>query len=145
MKVSISFRSFVVLMVLVGCSGVNSQAQATLPLVPGSPTPRTGEPLDVELIYISASGPMPGALRRKAGRFIVAVTNTNPNTMDAGFVIEPAAVGDLKLSKAPLLKLGGQVVSDQSHRSAALFDAPAGAFDLKDATTGKIICKFLLE
>jgi hypothetical protein len=97
------------------------------------------------LVYVSPSGVMPAILHRKVGRFVLSVTNTNPSTINMGLVIEPEAVGDLKFSAAPLLKLGGKVVSDQSHRTAALVDVPVGAFDLKDATTGKIICKLLFD
>jgi hypothetical protein len=142
---SMSCRSFVALMVLAGSIGLRLQAQATLPLVPGSPAPRTGEHLDVVLIYVSPSNVMPAILHRTAGRFVLSVTNSNTTTMNAGLVIEPEAVGALKLSASPLFKLGGKAVSDQSHRSAALLDLPVGEFDLKDATTGRILCKLVFD
>jgi hypothetical protein len=59
--------------------------------------------------------------------------------------VDPAAVGDLKLGPNPLLRVGAKGVSDGKHRSAALFNATAGAFDLKDAKTGKVVCQFTFE
>jgi hypothetical protein len=131
------------------CGAPQGHAQAramTLPLVPGSPVPNQGEQLPVELIEIGPNGvTMPKAIHRMAGRFILVVSNANQSTIETGVVIEPAAVGDLKLSATPLLKLGGRAVSDASHRSAALFAGTVGSFDLKDAVTGKILGKVILH
>jgi hypothetical protein len=146
MKIS---QSLMLIGVAAFCGAPQGHAQAratTLPLVPGSPAPNQGEQLPVELIEIGANGAMmPQALHRMAGRFVLVVSNANQGTVDAGVVIEPAAIGDLKLSASPLLKLGGKAVSDGSHRSAGLFAGAAGTFDLKDAVTGKILGKVVLH
>ena len=122
------------------------QAQPDLiQLVPGSPALNKGETLPMELVEMRPAGVVPGTIHRKAGRFLLIVSNLNPSTVNAGFVIDPAAVGDLKLGATPLLSLGGKAVSDQKSRSAGVFQGNAGSFDLKDAATGKILCKILLE
>ena len=147
MKIFSSLSFVVVFVAFCGAPQGQAQARATsLPLVPGSSAPNQGEQLPIELVEIGATGVMmPQALHRTAGRFILAVSNANQSTMETGVVIEPAAIGDLKLSATPLLKLGGRAVSDTSHRSAALFGGAVGAFDVKDAVTGKILGKVILQ
>jgi len=119
--------------------------QSSLPLVPGSPAPESGERLEIEQVEVNRFGALPREIHRKAGRFLLLMTNRSQDSQEAGFVVDPAGVGDLKLGQNPLLRLGAKSASDGKHRSAALFDATAGSFDLKDAKTGKVVCRFTFE
>ena len=120
-------------------------AQSSISLSPTSPPPSKGESLEVEVIEIHRGGAVPAEIHRKKGRFLLLVINRNSVNPDAAFVLDPGAIGDGKLGPAPLLQVGGARVNDSRHRSASLFAAPAGEFDLKYADSGKAVCKIVIE
>jgi hypothetical protein len=135
------------LILLLSCLCVErlTHAQNTIPLVPGSPTPNQGERLEVEQIEVRRGGATPAEIHRNNGRFLLVVINHAGSIAPAGFVIESSSIGNLKLGPNPLLRLGSLASSDTKHRSAALFDAQPGSFDLKNAGTGEVIGKILID
>jgi hypothetical protein len=127
------------------CAGGLSRGQNSIPLFPGSPRPNAGERLEVEQLEIRKFGAIPNEIHRKTGRFLLVLANHGGAASTAGFLVESSLIGDLKLGPNPLLHIGGAAASDAKHRGAALFDAPPGSYDLKDAATGKIICKIIID
>lgn len=98
------------------------------------------KPLEVEVVEINRFGATPAQIQRHPGLFILAVVNRSPDPQ-ASFVVDPAEAGEGHLSPQPLLRIDGQKADPRRHRATTLFLAPAGAFDLKSAATGKILCK----
>jgi len=64
---------------------------------------------------------------------------------DAAFIVEQTHGDETVLNSPPHLRIGGSGANDYRHRSAALFDAPAGDFELKYADTGEIVCHIKID
>jgi len=132
---------FVVFLTLTALAAASDK----IPLDPRSPQPASGEHLEVERIEIQKAGAIPATIHRRPGRFFLLVVNRNEANRDAAFVVDPASIGDMTLGPNPLLRLGGPGLNDYKHRSASIFVAPVGEFDLKYADTGKIVCHISID
>ncbi len=124
---------------------ITATASDTIALDPRSPVPAAGEHLQVEQIEVGDNAASPSSLRRKAGRFVLVITNRSRLNADAAFVIDPSSVGDGVVGPSPLLRMGGTHNSDYRRRSASLFDASVGSYDLKFAGSGKILCHIQID
>jgi hypothetical protein len=120
------------------------QAQREVPLPPSFQKPGASQPLEVEVVEIRRLGAIPSEIHRHPGKFLLLLINKSGDD-SASFVIDPGAIGEGKVGPSPLVQLGGTGLSDHKHRSAGVFEGPAGAFDLKSAATGHIVCKIEIE
>lgn len=124
-----------------------ARGQDSVPLYPGSPQPNPGEKLEVERVEIRRLGAIPREIHRQPGRFILLIVNQNSTDSDAAFVVDAATpAGTVNTPPVShLLQLGGPAGNDVKHRSASLFDAPAGEFELKYAVSGQVICQIKID
>ncbi len=132
-------------LILLSIFAVPGKPADVIPLDPRSLLLAANETLEVEQVEVTKGGANPALLTRPAGRFILVVINRNETDQAAGFVIDPAAVGNLKLGLNPLLQVGGARLMDRKHRAASLFAGAPGEYDLKYADSGLIVCHITIN
>ncbi len=102
----------------------------------------SGKGLEVELIEVRRLMAIPNRIQRHAGKFILMVRNEDRTNFDEAFVLDSSSVGDGVVGPSPLARFGGKGLTDGKNRSSILIDGQPGEWDLKSASTGKILCHF---
>jgi hypothetical protein len=99
--------------------------------------------LEVEIVEAHNGIAMPSEIHRKAGKFVLAVANRSQDPA-AWFVVDAAPAAQATAAVGHALIIGsGQF--ERKHRAAAVFDAQAGTYQLKNGTTGKVLCTIIIE
>ena len=134
--------------VLSGClfGGVVS-AQATSAVNGAAPPPslpvNNSQRLEVEIVEAHSQIGIPSEIHRKTGKFVLAVANRSQDPT-AWFVVDVAPTAQATAAPGHVLTIGsGQL--EHRHRAAAVFDAQAGTYELKNGATGKVLCTIVIE
>ena len=106
---------------------------------------KANETLEVEVLEITPDGAIPAEIHRPAGKFILLIVDRTPDHTTSFLVSKAAQPGDALGNAAPLLRVDSSKADPRKHRMATVISAPAGEFDLKSETAGKLLCKFVFE
>lgn len=143
-----NYRQFACAVLLSGSALLpfSAQAQRPIPLqnLPAAATKANTQGIEVEIVEVGRLGALPEAITRPAGKFTLLVVNHSGNAQES-FVLEPAAVGEGTIGANPFIRLRDRPSPSFRHRLAGLIDLPQGNFDLKSATSGKVLCKFQIN
>jgi hypothetical protein len=138
------------------CAGT-AAAQTTAP-APASPIVNS-QGLQVEMVEAHNLVGIPAQITRTAGPFILAVTNRSADPT-AWFVVDavPAANSPTPAAATPVVAAAatatataahvlviGSGLYDPKHRSAMLFAAVAGTYQLKYGASGKVLCTIVIQ
>lgn len=129
------------------CAAMLAQLGAQTAIPPPSPTHTDNDQrLEVEFVEVHNLMGIPAQIRRKAGPFILVVANRTPDPT-AWFVVDPAPPANAAATAVnlPHVLTIGSAQYERKRRAGVLFSATPGTYQLKNGTTGTVLCSITIN
>ncbi len=118
-------------------------AQEKVPLTTGPlSSADKAQPLEVVTVSVNRFGALPSSITRHPGKFILVVVDKSGGHAQSYSLLTVSAA-NTQPAATPLMSLGGATA--RNGKSAGLFNAPVGQFQLKSTATGAVLCQITID